>query len=275
MDARAGFVAVAPIRRSTASPGSRGPPAGVVRAVELLETPGGKAIHAACVAAELGAEASGDHSRRRPQRRSAPRAARRRAGRGRSRPGRRARPAGPTRWSAPTGGDLVEVHEPGGVAERGRVRALVSRAGRARRPRPAWSRSAAACPPGAPTDLHARLVAAARELGAFTILDCSTPAALAAGALRGSGPGRPEPRRGGRAARGRARAPARGREARARSWRRSGSAEPPRSGSASARRAASSPSAAGSLRLERAGAGADREHGRLRRCPRRRASPPA
>ena len=40
-------------------------------------------------------------------------------------------------------------------------------------------------PPGAPTDLHARLIATARELGAFTILDCSTPAALAAGLAAG------------------------------------------------------------------------------------------
>ena len=36
-----------------------GLPRGVVRAAEILETPGGKAIHAACVAAELGTELGG------------------------------------------------------------------------------------------------------------------------------------------------------------------------------------------------------------------------
>ena len=40
-------------------------------------------------------------------------------------------------------------------------------------------------PPGAPVNLHARLIAAARERGAYTILDSSTPAALAAALSEG------------------------------------------------------------------------------------------
>src|SRR4029450_5208100 len=55
-----------------------GPARGLTRATEYVETPGGKAIHAACVAAELGAGAGGGTrdvrgtSRRGAERRSTP-----------------------------------------------------------------------------------------------------------------------------------------------------------------------------------------------------------
>jgi 1-phosphofructokinase len=149
---------------------------GVVRASELLETPGGKAIHAARVAAELGAEAAvittaGGRSGELLLELLA------------SEPVE-VRPVsvtGSTRGTytlvAAEGGELVEVHEPSApltVSEAGRLVAALAGSGAAR--------AVAVCgslPPGAPIDLHARLIATARELGAFTILDCSRPEALA------------------------------------------------------------------------------------------------
>lgn len=160
-----------------------GPPRGIVRASELLETPGGKAIHAACVAAELGADAAvittaGGNSGERLLALLA------------------TEPleihhvsvAGPTRGTytliGAAGGDLVEVHEPGGVLTEAESERLVASVGRlATAPR-----AVAVCgslPPGAATDLHARLIATGRERGAFTILDCSTPEALAAAVAEG------------------------------------------------------------------------------------------
>ena len=154
-----------------------GPATGVARAAELLETAGGKAIHAASVAAELGARAALITT----------------AG------GRNgelllellaAEPvevdyvavAGSTRGTytivAAEGGELVEVHEPSGSLTEAECDRLV--AALAERSSP---RAVAVCgslPPGAPADLHARLIATARGLGSFTILDCSTPVALAA-----------------------------------------------------------------------------------------------
>jgi 1-phosphofructokinase family hexose kinase len=152
-------------------------PRGLVRASELLETAGGKAIHAACVAAELGAEAAvittaGGHSGGRLLALLA------------SEPleVHRVPVAEPTRGTYTlvdaAGGDLVEVHEPGGALTAAESERLVSSVARLA----ASPRAVAVCgslPPGAPTDLHARLIASARERGAFTILDCSTTEALA------------------------------------------------------------------------------------------------
>ena len=81
-----------------------GPPSGVVRAAEMLETPGGKAIHTACVAAELGARSAVITPAGGPSGElllallaAEPIDVHARGGRG-------ARPAAPTRWSAPTAG---------------------------------------------------------------------------------------------------------------------------------------------------------------------------
>jgi 1-phosphofructokinase len=156
---------------------------GVVAASELLETPGGKAIHAACVSAELGTTtavittaggSSGDRLLALLD--SEPLDA------------FRVPVAGPTRGTytlvGPDGGDLVEVHEPVAPLTEHEAEGLVAAlAGLPERPL-----AVAVCgslPPGAPTDLHARLVATAHDLGAFTILDCSTAEALAAALAEG------------------------------------------------------------------------------------------
>ncbi len=160
-----------------------GAASGAVRASELLETPGGKAIHAACVAAELGADAavittaggsSGD--RLLALLASEPLAV------------EHVPIAGSTRGTytlvGATGGDLVEVHEPAGPLTQTEADRLVS----ALRAPTAGPRAVAVCgslPPGAPTDLHARLIETGRELGAFTILDSSSPGALAAALAAG------------------------------------------------------------------------------------------
>ncbi len=192
--ARAGFVAVSTNPAIDRVARIEGPAGGVVAASELLETPGGKAIHAACVAAELGAEArvivpAGGRSGDRLLELLA------------SEPVEvdHVTVADPTRGTytlvGATGGDLVEVHEPGGALSEAECERLLSTLA-ALPTAPGVVGICGSLPPGAPTDLHARLVAAARELGAFTILDSSTPAALAAGVSRGPGPGRPQPRRG-------------------------------------------------------------------------------
>jgi tagatose 6-phosphate kinase len=149
---------------------------GVVRASELLETPGGKAIHAAFVAAELGAETAvittaGGRSGDRLLELLA----------SESLDVHHVEVAGSTRGTYTLvragRGDLVEVHEPSGsltAQECDRLVAKLAEFG---------PRAVAVCgslPPGAPIDLHARLIATARELGALTILDCSSPEALAA-----------------------------------------------------------------------------------------------
>jgi 1-phosphofructokinase family hexose kinase len=155
-----------------------GPAHGVVAASELLETPGGKAVHAACVAAELGATAAvittagGWNGERLLALLAAaevevvdvPIAA-------------------PTRGTYTVvedgSGELVEVHEPAGRLREDEAERLVAALAGLR-----WAPVVVAVcgslPPGAPTDLHARLVATARDRGAFTILDCSTPDAFAA-----------------------------------------------------------------------------------------------
>jgi tagatose 6-phosphate kinase len=160
-----------------------GPARGLVRASELLETPGGKAIHAACVAAELGADAAvittaGGQSGDRLVALLA------------SEPldVHRVPVAEPTRGTytivGAADGDLVEIHEPAGALTAAESERLVSTLATL-----AWApRVVAVCgslPPGAPIDLHARLIATARERGAFTILDCSTPEALATAVAEG------------------------------------------------------------------------------------------
>ena len=160
-----------------------GPARGVVRAAEVLETPGGKAIHAACVAAELGTSSavlttaggrSGDLLLSLLE----------------------AEPisvhaigvGAPTRATytlvAPAGGDLAEVHEPGGDLTDDDCDRLVA----ALADLPGAPGVIAICgslPPGAPVNLHARLIAAARERGAYAILDSSSPTALAAAIAEG------------------------------------------------------------------------------------------
>jgi 1-phosphofructokinase family hexose kinase len=173
-----GFVAVSTNPAIDRVARIEGPPTGVVRASELLETPGGKAIHAACVAAELGADTAvittaggraGDHLLALLA----------------------AEPldvhhvavAGSTRGTytlvGAGDGELVEVHEPSGSLTEEECDRLVAVLAESAAPR-----AVAVCgslPPEAPVDLHARLIATGRELGAFTILDCSSQEALAAG----------------------------------------------------------------------------------------------
>jgi tagatose 6-phosphate kinase len=159
------------------------PPSGVVRASEFLETPGGKAIHTARVATELGAKAAvittaGGATGERLLALLEPEAF-------------ETVPvgvAGATRGTytlvSSDQGDLVEVHEPSATLTEPEAKRLVA----AIADLGVVPRIVAVCgslPPGAPVDLHARLVAAAKELGAFTILDCSTPEALAAGLAAG------------------------------------------------------------------------------------------
>jgi 1-phosphofructokinase family hexose kinase len=176
---RAGFVAVSTSPAIDRVARIKGPATGIAPASELLETAGGKAIHAACVAARLGAPVTvittaGGWS------------------------GRllldllEAEPVGivPVRVGGATrgtytlvaaeGGALVEVHEPAAHLTAAEADGLVvALAGT-----PSEPRVVAVCgslPPSAPTDIHARLVETARAIGAFTILDSSSPAAAAAG----------------------------------------------------------------------------------------------
>src|SRR5262245_47027801 len=160
-----------------------GAAAGIVRATELLETPGGKAVHAASIASQLGADSavittaggrSGDLLLDLPA--------------AQSRGATWGRVAGTTRGAytivGAEGRDVVEVHEPSGsLTEAECARLVTALAGLSSPPR-----AVAVCgslPPGAPTDLHARLIETARRLGAFAILDCSTPEALAAALAAG------------------------------------------------------------------------------------------
>ncbi len=152
-----------------------GPASGVVRAREALETPGGKAIHVAMVAAQLGAEAAVLTT----------------AG---GRDGEllldllaaEPLPAHPVRVDAETrgtytvvgaGGDLLEVHEPSGALGGEECDRLVAELERLAPRRPIVA-VCGSLPPGTDPDLHARLLGAARAAGCFAILDCSTPAAL-------------------------------------------------------------------------------------------------
>ena len=153
-----------------------GPARGVVRAREALETPGGKAIHVATVAAQLGAEAAVLTT----------------AG-GRdgdllldllaAEPGVAVHPvrvAGQTRGTYTVvgdSGDLLEVHEPAPPLTAAECDRLVAELERLAAPGPIVA-VCGSLPPGTAADLHARLLGAARAAGCFTILDCSTPEAL-------------------------------------------------------------------------------------------------
>jgi 1-phosphofructokinase family hexose kinase len=161
-----------------------GPATGVVKAAEFLETPGGKGAHVAMVAWELGAEVellttaggrSGDLFLELLE--------------GEGFPVHPVRVGGATRgtYTLVVDGeaDMVEVHEPAGPLDQGDADHLVAELERLA---PAFE-TVAICgslPPGAPVDLHARLVAVAKAAGARTILDCSTVAAFEA--ALGEGP---------------------------------------------------------------------------------------
>jgi 1-phosphofructokinase len=148
---------------------------GIVRASEALETPGGKAVHAAMVARALGARThlvAPAGGRRGKLLRAllaeegiestlVPVAAETRATH--------------TLVDADLG-DLVEVHDPQAALQLEECDALVT-AGE-KTPFASVAVIAGGLPPGAPPDLHARLVARARARGAFAILDSSSPEAL-------------------------------------------------------------------------------------------------
>jgi 1-phosphofructokinase family hexose kinase len=154
---------------------------GVVRASEFLETPGGKAIHAASVAAELRTNVavittaggrSGDLLlallASEPLEVS------------------HVPVAGSTRGTYTVvgeGGEPIEVHEPSAPLTDLECDQLV--AALAATSAPTVIAVSGSLPAGAPVDLHARLVATARGLGSFTILDCSSPTALAAALAEG------------------------------------------------------------------------------------------
>jgi 1-phosphofructokinase family hexose kinase len=172
------FLAVSPNPAVDRVARIEGPGRGVERATEFLETPGGKAIHAALVAAELGAPArvlttAGGRNGRlllellEAEPLEVTHVAVADATRG-------------TYTVAGDDGDLIEVHEPSPRLSGPEADSLVSAlAGLA--PAGAVVAISGSLPRGAPADLHARLVASAREAGAFTVLDCSTPESLAAG----------------------------------------------------------------------------------------------
>ncbi len=180
---QASFVAVATNPAIDRVARIEGAASGVVHASEMLETPGGKAVHAACVAAELGTSAAivttaggRDGDLLLELLRSEPLAV------------HPVTVAGPTRGTytlvEASGADLVEVHQPGGSLTEAEAERLVTTATRLVDGARVVAVSGS-LPPGAPAELHARLIEAARERGAFTILDCSTASALAAGLAAG------------------------------------------------------------------------------------------
>jgi 1-phosphofructokinase family hexose kinase len=148
---------------------------GIVRASEALETPGGKGVHAAMVARALGARThlvAPAGGRRGELLRAllaeegmestlVPVAAETRATH--------------TLVDADLG-DVVEVHDPQAALQPEECDALVTAGEKTCFASVAVI--AGGLPPGAPPDLHARLVARARDLGAFAILDSSSPEAL-------------------------------------------------------------------------------------------------
>jgi 1-phosphofructokinase len=147
---------------------------GLVRAHELLVTPGGKAAHVATVAAALGADARlvtpaggdllGDLLARAAV------------------PATLVPVAEPTRGTYtvvdPAAGDVIEVHEPSPAVSADECDALVAAATDAAAGA-AVVVVAGSLPAGAPPDLHARLLRACAA--AFTVLDTSSTPALEAG----------------------------------------------------------------------------------------------
>ena len=160
-----------------------GEAAGVVKASEFLETPGGKAVHTAMVARRLGAEAAlivtaggrnGDLLRELLEAEDFE--------------SKVVPVSGATRGTytlvSRELADVTEVHEPSAPLTAEECDELVAALDGFDRP-PAVVAVCGSLPDGAPVDLHARLTAAARERGDHTILDCSTPAALSRGLAAG------------------------------------------------------------------------------------------
>jgi 1-phosphofructokinase family hexose kinase len=155
-----------------------GPAAGVVRAREILETPGGKATHVMMVARRLGAQVElvapvgGPNGAQFVETLVAERL-----------------PIQPVSIAAAMRGtytlvvdgegDVVEVHEPGEPWAEGDAEMLVAAVER-HAPSAETVAICGSLPAGAPVDLHARLVAAAKAAGARAILDCSTVDAFSA-----------------------------------------------------------------------------------------------
>lgn len=149
-----------------------GPAAGVVRAQEILETPGGKATHVMMVARQLGADVQllapvgGPNGAQFVESLVAARLPIQPVPVG-------AAMRGTYTLVVEGEGDVVEVHEPGEPLAPGDADRLVAAVERLA----PFAETVAICgslPAGAPVDLHARLVAAAKAAGARTILDCST-----------------------------------------------------------------------------------------------------
>jgi 1-phosphofructokinase len=149
---------------------------GILRASQALETPGGKAVHAAMVARALGA----------PTHLVAPAGGRRgellrellaAEGVEASLLGVAAETRATHTIVDPDLGDRCEVRDPPAALEPTDCDELVA----ATRARASMARVvviAGGLPPAAPSDLHARLVTAAREGGAFAILDSSSTEAM-------------------------------------------------------------------------------------------------
>jgi len=145
---------------------------GVVKAHELLETPGGKAAHVAMVAAALGADAIlvtpadatlGDLLAA--------------AGVPSSLVPVAARVRGTYTVVDAAAGDVLEVHEPSPSLSAGEREALLG-AATAAFAGATVAVIAGSLPAGAPEDLPARLVRAAAAAGAFTVVDTSNRRAL-------------------------------------------------------------------------------------------------
>jgi 1-phosphofructokinase len=149
---------------------------GIVRATESLETPGGKAIHVAMVAQALGARAHlvAPAGGRRGELLRELLAA---ESLGSSLLSVEAETRATHTLVDTDRGDLVEVHDPPAALQPEECDALVA-ATRAGASHAHVAVIAGGLPPSAPADLHARLVAAARDEGAFTILDSSSAEAV-------------------------------------------------------------------------------------------------
>jgi tagatose 6-phosphate kinase len=146
---------------------------GLVRARELLETPGGKAAHVAMVAAALGAGVRLVAAAGVPLLGELLAAERI--------PAALVPTAAPTRGTYtvvdPHAGDVLEVHEPSLPLSGDECEALVTAATEAFAGA-AVAVIAGSLPAGAPLDLHARLARAASAVGAFAIVDSSSTPAL-------------------------------------------------------------------------------------------------
>ncbi len=146
---------------------------GLVRARELLVTPGGKAAHVALVAAALGADAELVAPAGGPLLGELLAAA--------HLPATLVPTKAPTRGTYtvvdPAVGDVIEVHEPSGPLTSDECEAFVDTAAAAFAGA-AVVAIAGSLPAGTAPDLHARLVDAASAAGAFTVVDSSSAPAL-------------------------------------------------------------------------------------------------